>query len=496
MNRSSFWSMWAASLPSVLLAMSWPQSAAAQIREPVPAAAAVRTSDWLADFAHLKDALTRAYANLDWAIEQRGMRLPELALATEAAIRQAPSDSGARAVIDAFLGAFGDGHLEVRWAARPAATSVPSAKDPAPRPLCARLGYQRARRGGGVRFELLPGFRWLPSPDSVYFPAGIMVDGDDRLGVLRIASFEDNIHPELCEAAARGLGLHDDAPCDSACAARVPRDTGNQLTAALERRVASLQAAGITRLLVDVTRNGGGTNWVEAAARTLTPVPLRGARMGFLRHPHYVRSFDAQIESLRRDSVAATPQAQAQVGRALVTLRQQRREADKACDRSALWEGRPASCSLVVTEPPRYSTGLVAYAEPGTVDAAPPGFALFSPARYRYREGMYRGPLLVLIDGGTASAAEYFTALVMDNSAGVVVGAPTYGAGCGYTNGGIRLVLPHSGGRVMVPDCVRLRASGSNEVEGIAPDMPVPWRRADTPLQRARRVFDTVSTAR
>lgn len=110
--------------------------------------------------------------------------------------------------------------------------------------------------------------------------------------------------------------------------------------------------------------------------------------------------------------------------------------------------------------------------------------------------GLYRGPLVILIDRGTVSATEYFAALMMDNRAGVVAGAPTFGAGCGYTNGGIRFVLPYSGARVLIPDCIRYRANGTNEVEGIEPDLMVPWRSNDTAIQRARRVLETLARAR
>lgn len=469
-----------------------------------------KTADWLADFARLTDAMSRQYANLEWAVDRRGIRLPELARATEDALRSAGSDAAARAAIESFLAAFGDGHLEVRWPpAAPAATAsaappgpphVPGSAGSSPAVshvgVCERLGYRQARRGGGVRFDLLPEFRWLPSPDSVYFRAGVLVAGDDRLGVLRIASFEDNIHPELCEAATRSLGITPDAPCDSACADHVSRETANQLTAVLERRIGALQAEGVTRLLVDVTRNGGGSNWVEAAARTLTAVPLQGARQGFIRHPHYARTFDADIARLARDSVVSSQAMRNRLGRALDVLRRQREEARTACDRSGRWEGGTPTCTLIVSDPPRYSTGLLPYAAPAEFDGTSAWRVLFTPSRYRYREGAYRGPLMVLVDGGTVSAAEYFAALLMDNSAALVVGAPTFGAGCGYTNGGIRTVLEHSKGRVLMPDCVRFRSNGINEVEGVAPDLPVRWHPNDSALQRARRVVETLMHAR
>lgn len=107
-------------------------------------------------------------------------------------------------------------------------------------------------------------------------------------------------------------------------------------------------------------------------------------------------------------------------------------------------------------------------------------------------EGAYRGPLLVLVDHRTISAAEGFAALLQDNSAAFVMGEATFGAGCGYTDGGIPFTLAHSGGEVKMPDCVRIRRDGGNEVEGVAPDRLIAWRRADSPLQRAQRLLEAL----
>jgi C-terminal processing protease CtpA/Prc len=85
----------------------------------------------------------------------------------------------------------------------------------------------------------------------------------------------------------------------------------------------------------------------------------------------------------------------------------------------------------------------------------------------------------VLVDRHTASASEYFAAVLRDNGAATIVGERTMGAGCGYTNGGIPVVLPHSGVRIRMPDCVRYRADGRSELEGVAPDVAVNWSEGD-----------------
>jgi C-terminal processing protease CtpA/Prc len=131
-----------------------------------------------------------------------------------------------------------------------------------------------------------------------------------------------------------------------------------------------------------------------------------------------------------------------------------------------------------------YSTGLLDYAAPGSLDGLDSKAVLFGPSRYRYQEGLWDGPLVVLVDRRTASAAEGFASILRDNGAAVVMGEHTYGAGCGYTDGGIQHALPHTGLDVHLPDCVRVRADGTNEVEGVTPDVPIAWDGLDD-LERA-----------
>ena len=80
-------------------------------------------------------------------------------------------------------------------------------------------------------------------------------------------------------------------------------------------------------------------------------------------------------------------------------------------------------------------------------------------------------PLFVLVDAGTASASEYFAAVLQDSNAARIVGTRTMGAGCGYLDGGGEFVLPRTKLRVRAPNCVRTRKDGTNERAGIRPDV-------------------------
>jgi hypothetical protein len=451
------------------------------------------TAGWLRDFEQLKSELAAHYANLEWAVSERRLDLRQLASATENAIRLARSDAAARTALQNFVNAFGDGHFEIRFPAASSSSSPPQT-DPVAG-VCARQRYiQRAPRIR-IPFDRLPQFRRIDNEDARYFPLGILeLANQRRVAVLRIASFEDNVFLDLCERAATQLSIAADSNCAARCAGPLNRETSNLMTDAIVRQIKVAQSQDISALIVDLTHNGGGTNWVEAAARVLTPVGLKAPRAAFLRHPHHATQLRDKIDALRADLRAAPTALRAVLRAAIDTLERARTQAGMTCDRRPLWEGKPIACSALVREPALYASGVLAYAKASEIATLSNCCALFYPARYRFQEGVYRGPLYVLIDRETASAAEYFAALLKDNGAALLIGEVTYGAGCGYTNGGIPTTLRFSGARVLMPDCVRYRADGSNEVDGITPDFLVPWRARDSEFQRAQKTLQVLNT--
>jgi C-terminal processing protease CtpA/Prc len=102
---------------------------------------------------------------------------------------------------------------------------------------------------------------------------------------------------------------------------------------------------------------------------------------------------------------------------------------------------------------------------------------------------------MLVVDSRTASAAEEFAAIIQDNKAGVIVGAPTLGAGCGYTDGGVKAVLKNSGAIAWLPDCARFRADGSNEVRGVDPDVYTGFRSNEGSKRRAERLMKALPAA-
>jgi C-terminal processing protease CtpA/Prc len=131
------------------------------------------------------------------------------------------------------------------------------------------------------------------------------------------------------------------------------------------------------------------------------------------------------------------------------------------CDRSAVWRGEPPPCSVFRAPASEF------------IDLAP--------------GNAWTGPLFILADGGTASAAEDFIVWLHGSGAATLIGQRTLGAGCGYVDGGAATRLQSAPIGVRMPNCARYLSDGTNEIEGIAPDIELPLNADDfaSALQRA-----------
>jgi len=418
----------------------------------------------------MRSALDEKYANLEWLRTDRGVDVDALFADSADRLRRASDDAAARAVFDRLVRRIGDGHVAINW---PAPPSPPPAGAPQPnKGLCATLGYDARFAGRGVA-PTLAGYRALP--DGNAFPAGTFPVGDTLVGAVRIGAFMPQGYPTLCEGAVAALKIPADQPCDDACVDRILTWAYDRLTTDLQDRATALRAAGAGALLIDLTGNGGGSEWAEAAARIVSPRPLTSASMGFVRGQHWIDHWTAVAKDLR-DAARKARRADRQ------RLLDWAAQADVA-----RIEATPcATCPR--TGRAGYATGLVGIAPAGGFANRDWAGTVFSIAQFAYRDSVWTGPLLVLVDQETWSAAEEFAALLQDNRVAAIIGARTGGAGCGHTNGGTPTTLANSHAVLELPDCIRYRADGSNEVNGIFPDVPVAMRANDGDALKARLV--------
>ena len=166
--------------------------------------------------------------------------------------------------------------------------------------------------------------------------------------------------------------------------------------------------------------------------------------------------------------------------------------AREPCDLGSIWTdpAHPSCTNLVADE--YYACGVFSHLPPGSLAAAKTRGDLFKALRYDHEPGVHTGPLYVLVDDHTGSASEYFSAMLADGEAAVILGQRTVGSGCGYTNGGVPALLRHSELRIDMPDCQRRRANGENELAGITPDVLIDWEPDDDLETRRAKLFDAL----
>ena len=451
---------------------------------------------WLRDYAALKQALEARYSNLAWfASPEGGVDLPALDKRTMAALRAAASDDDAREALLSFVRAFHDGHFSQLPALEPA----PAAKiEPPPNPDyrrddaatgCAALGYAPYNRPQfSVPFESLPGFRLVADGIGTPFRAGVV----NGIGIVRIPVFEENSDQGLCLAAWKRDDVWDaDGKLQRKRLREVVERAWYDAMAGLLR---TFRDDGAAAVIVDVGNNSGGDDSGDIVARLFTGKPLHSSPLWL--------SFDAKAatpyldealgdlrEAARLDPASTLVQSTL----AAFTARKEQLK-DRTCAMGWVWRERRAwsgnGCRRLIEA--GSAGGPLDDLAPDAVKNADAARRLHWPAVVAPLWGSWSGPLYVLTDGRTYSAAEMFAAVLQNNGAAKTVGTRTGGDGCGFMDDPGPLTLPHSGLRFRIPNCVRLRADGTDEVAGVGPDLPVLPRDGENARARAMRVIEAV----
>lgn len=443
----------------------------------------------VSDFDALALHLAASYANLDECARRDALDLPALHDAARGKIASAATALQAERALEEFLASFRDPHLRL-VREQDGAADGDGSRDPGDDPEAAldALGFTTRDLDTGPDFSALDGFERLD--DDGAFPSGIVpLDDGARLGVIRIADFRPTVYREVALEVYPGFRSRHPVSWDEPTRWSFEDHVANALLARLAARVAELERRGATVLLVDVTRNGGGTSWCDPAARVLTPIELAPPRVAFTRHPHWSTYF--ADERARLEEIAArtdlSPQARDRVSRELARMETCLAESLRVPDRSRIWVDGASAV------PPLLYAGDAIRQTPAPLAIA----RELGEVQFEYAPGAWNrnAALFVVMDDDTASASEYFVAMLRDNSAAVLLGERTMGAGQGYTRGGTPCRLERFARTVKLPDSSRLRGDGRPELDGIEPDVLCPFSRWDSRGDRARKTIEALRTA-
>ena len=452
---------------------------------------------WQADFERLLDHMASAYANLEWAREERGLDVYALAERARAELAETGSRRAARRAVRRFVEAFGDPHFRVLDGIASQAAQL----EPEPIPRTAQaddaldvMGFKSRDLSFRLDFERLEGFQPLHASAANPFAFGLLtLPNGARVGMVRIAHFGENGYPQVARGMWAEFAAALSGDCGLECQWEFRHGVMNRLLAYLAEGTRFLTEQGIDALLVDIVKNGGGTDWAAIAPRLFAPPLINCPDGGVIRHPHHSERFARRLASV--DELLSQPDLTAQsrrlIERARENLATSFAAADSVCDRRAMFD-RPdfePSCSqLHVTA----GCGAFEYLPPGSLAGVSARGSLFAPLDFEFEEALWTGPLFVVMDGSTASASEHFLALLEANSAATFLGQRSQGAGCGYIGGGVPALLGSLDLTVRMSDCVRFRADGRNELEGIDPHVPIEWSGSDG--AKAERVQRELAT--
>jgi hypothetical protein len=450
---------------------------------------------WLEDYAVLKRFLESGYANLDSARQSKQVDLVALDARTRQALERATSEGEAKDALKKFLLAFDDMHLKLGEVDKPATASAPTPafnSTATGAEVCKSLGFRARSQRFSLAFDGVAGFQMVSTDKDVFTTATLPVDGK-TFGLLRLSLFSPDAFPKMCETMWEAFRATRQEDCAAPCQRQFYNAVQTRLTETLTAQLKTLASKNIAGLILDIAGNGGGTEWADVVARMLSAKPLKTTRANGVRHPRDVARYERQLQLIEADLKQTTLTAEQ---RTLLTQAKTRVAAllteaknNKPCERADIWTtptGGQQCTSLRAA--PSFSSGVLDYAPRKLLEDLQAKTVLFSPALLDYHEGVYAGPLFVLVDKNTASASEYAAALLQDNDAAKIIGERTMGVGCGYTFGGIKWVLPNSKLRVFMPDCIRYRKDGSNEYVGITPDLAI-WTKEDNKTARLEKLL-------
>ena len=457
---------------------------------------------WQSDYRQLKQILEREYANLAWAASpQSGIDLPRLDQRTQNALATAQTDAEARRALEDFIAAFHGGHLQIMANLAPATT--PAAPDVQRRPFdaadpvatCASLGFDPGSNpvSFSLPFEVLPNFHLESDGLQTVYRSGIYTASDGRkIGIIRIPHFSMRALPAVCTLAWAQLAA-DKKPLTNGSV----RDAAYALWfTSFHDTIDHLHKVGATALVIDVGNNSGGGDEGDFFPRLLTDAPVQSPALLMVASEAGRAYFNEEISGLE-DELKEHPgaQAEAALSKARDFFVDAKAKASTPCDMSWVWHEQRSwtddGCKRLV--PAGYAGGYSATQPKGAFGNQDVSGWLSSPSAFDQYWGMWNGPVYVITNGGTYSSAEMFAADIQDNHIGKTVGTQTGGDGCGFMGNENPPMLTHSHIRLRIPNCVRLRRDGSNEVSGIKPQLPILPTEGEGDAERGLRLLNTIA---
>ncbi len=459
---------------------------------------------WLDDFETLKKEMTLGYANLKYATEKENIDLIKLNEITLSKLKEAQTVEEAQQVIKKFLKTFNDGHL------RASKLKVTNKADTiveidttnieldylkntdSGAIALKKMGYENKKYKNRIKYDSVPGYSSLSSQQNP-FPTAIIKRNNETIGIIRVGFLGHwrywNTALEVWEFYKKTF----EGKCDGDCQWSFQKEVEKELTNKIIDGINELKSKKISKLLVDVSSNPGGSEWCNAVAELFTAKHLKGPESFFVKHKHWKNTLENQLKNIEED--IENPKIKKELNLKLIRFKNLVQElilnCESNCSVEEVWNEQNMNCLELISHPYAYSLPFEIF-EDEQFEELESKYLLSNYRFLTYKKGVYEGSLYIIQDRYSGSATEEFSSLLQANDAAVIVGENSYGAGCGYTNGGIKLELKNIGLSVSMSDCVRLRKDGKNEIYGINPDIEVNWDENENMYSKGLKIITNI----
>jgi hypothetical protein len=262
------------------------------------------SENWLQDYEFIKKSLVEGYSNLDWVKNEGKIDIVSLDKKTKEALAKATTKNEVKTILDNFLSAFNDGHLELFQSNNSSSTentekinSKTTGKD-----LCSYIGNANvSTEKFSLPFEKLTSFKLISSKNDPFTIGLFKLENGKQFAVLRISVFSPDFYVRNCEEIWDIYKNSLTAECGDSCLNNFSLTLANSLLEKLNQQLQILQKNKFESLIVDIGDNGGGTNWVESIARTLTSKRLNASKFALVRHPKSVEIFESDFKEISTD---------------------------------------------------------------------------------------------------------------------------------------------------------------------------------------------------
>jgi hypothetical protein len=453
---------------------------------------------WMEDYNFVHERIGRFYANLDWAAERGTPDLHRIDWQTVHALEYASSDDEAQKTMRGFVRAFGDGHMWLRRANAPPLDPEPAphlllSRFTSPEQACEALGFNDSgQQSFPFQLEGVARFRMRAGANS--FASGVLDFEGRRFGLLRIGSFDEKDFRGACRREWFVFRQTLAGTCEPDCRSTFDLRVAGRLLREIAAGIRQLDQAGSQILVVDVTGNSGGRGWHRSAAQLFSAKYLPHLRASYVRNSRTLESLEDDRKRIQRYLLHSnpSPEVRTTLEDALCRISDLAAEAEKPCDAAWFWGGRSrqSGCTRLTTRP-FYSSGyLDRYDGPQLPDEIQR--RVFSDGIYGPTRFAWRGPVVVLIDEDSASAAELFAGNLQHLAGSILIGRPTAATGSGWTLGRVAWILPRSKMQLYMPDTVEYWPGGENAREGLVPDVPTRWSRNEDPMKMAKELLEAL----